>query len=59
MAQDGIYKQKVLIRMLEALEQWDVIDDSTMSMDDPDDIFLTTRDGIRLNWDRLWNWTEN
>lgn len=48
-AQDGIYKQKVLIRMLEALEQWDVIDMIlTMSMDDPDDIFLTTRDGIRI-----------
>lgn len=48
-AQDGNYKKKVLVRMLEALEQWDVIHMvETMYLDNPDDIILITRDGIQI-----------
>lgn len=48
-AQDGSYKKKVLIRMLESLEQWEVLHMiETMLLDNPDDIILITRDGIQI-----------
>jgi cell division septal protein FtsQ len=48
-AQDGNYKKKVLIRMLEALEQWNITHMiKTMYLDNPDDIILVTRDEIQV-----------
>ncbi|NLU35453.1 MAG: FtsQ-type POTRA domain-containing protein [Clostridiales bacterium] len=47
--QNGNYRQKVLIRLLESLEQWEVIDMiAVIYMDNPDDILLVTRDEIRV-----------
>ena len=48
-AGEGSYQQKILVRMLQALEEWDINQMiQTLDLDNPDDIVLITRDGIRV-----------
>ena len=49
LAEGGSYQQKILVRMLEAMEEWEVIHMiQTMYLDDPDDIVMITQDGIQV-----------
>jgi len=47
--QNGDYRQKVLIQLMESLKEWSIIDMvSAINMDNPDDIILFTKDEISV-----------
>jgi cell division septal protein FtsQ len=49
MAESGSYKQKVLVRLLEAVREWKAGDLlQSILLEDPDNITLVTRDNVRI-----------
>jgi cell division protein FtsQ len=65
-AESGTYKQKVMIRVLQAVQEWN---EGSMlhsiRMEDPDNILLVTRDGVRItigqatNLDKKLGWLKS